>query len=163
MLFLKYLLIAACFGIFACVAGMVLYDIFLAYELDRLLKRREKQAETLLAGDVPAPDAVPPARATVATLRPRRRIRWSEAAKLSVIAAIVGLLGTSILVLPDGQAGVRISQLSVRPPWGALRPDAPDRAVGGPACSCSTCATAADGIPGRFGLERPAGNRTARE
>jgi hypothetical protein len=40
---LRYLLIASCFGLFACVAGMVLYDIYLAYELDRLLFRTEKQ------------------------------------------------------------------------------------------------------------------------
>jgi regulator of protease activity HflC (stomatin/prohibitin superfamily) len=116
MLFLKYLLIVACFGLFAFVAGMVLYDIFLAYELGRLLKRREKPAETLVGTDVPAPSTPVSATIAVATLRPRRRIRWSEAAKLSAIAAIVGLLGTSILVVPDGQAGVRISQLSgVRP------------------------------------------------
>ena len=117
MLFLKYLLIAGCFGLLAFVAGMVLYDIFLAYELDRLLKRKEKPAESLLGNDVPAPGpaATAPASAVV-RLRPRRRIRWSEATRLSVIAALVGLLGTSILVVPDGQAGVRISQLSgVRP------------------------------------------------
>jgi hypothetical protein len=59
MLFLKYLLIVACCGIFAGVAGMVLYDIFLAYELDRLLKRREKQTETLGKIDVPAPQRFP--------------------------------------------------------------------------------------------------------
>jgi hypothetical protein len=45
MLLLRYLLIASCFGLFACVAGMVLYDIYLAYELDRLLLRRENQPE----------------------------------------------------------------------------------------------------------------------
>ncbi|MDR3722033.1 MAG: SPFH domain-containing protein [Candidatus Acidoferrales bacterium] len=110
MLFLKYLLIAGCFGLFATVAGMVLYDIYLAYELDRLLRRHNQPAESLQLGEVPAPP--PP----VVSLRPRRRIRWSAAAKLSMIAAVSGLLGLSILVVPDGQAGVRISQLSgVRP------------------------------------------------
>ena len=115
MLFLKYLLIAGCFGILACAAGMVLYDIFLAYELDRLLRRREKPPETLPGGETPAgPPAVAPVR--VASLRPRRRVRWGEAARLSMIAVGVGLLGESIFVVPDGEAGVRISQLSgVRP------------------------------------------------
>jgi hypothetical protein len=49
--------IAACFGLFACVAGIVLYDIFLAHELDRLLKRREKAADPMLESDTPMPIA----------------------------------------------------------------------------------------------------------
>lgn len=116
MLFLKYMLIAGCFGLFACVAGMVLYDIYLAYELDRLLRRRQNQpTDPSLLGAVPAP--TPP----VVSLRKRREIRWSAAAKLAIIAAISGLLGVSILVIPDGYAGIRISQLSgVRP--GTLYP-----------------------------------------
>src|ERR1700691_910514 len=111
MLFLRFMLIATCFGLFACVAGMVLYDIYLAYELDRLLLRRQKQpVDVALPGEIPVP--TPP----VASLRIRRQIRWGAAAKLAVIAAISGLLGVSILVIPDGYAGVRISQLSgVRP------------------------------------------------
>jgi hypothetical protein len=40
---LRYLLIVSCFGLFACVAGMVLYDIYLARELERLLFRGEKR------------------------------------------------------------------------------------------------------------------------
>jgi regulator of protease activity HflC (stomatin/prohibitin superfamily) len=107
MLFLKFMLIATCFGLLACVAGMVLYDIYLAYELDRILSRRQKQpADASLTGEVPAP--TPP----VVSMRPRRRIRWSAAAKLVVIAVISGLLGVSILVIPDGEAGLRISQIS---------------------------------------------------
>src|ERR1019366_9604680 len=110
MLFLKYLLIVGCFGLFATVAGMVLYDIYLAYELDRLLRRHKQPAESSQLGEVAAPP--PP----VVSLRPRRRIRWSAAAKLAIIGTISGLLGVSVLVVPDGQAGVRISQLSsVRP------------------------------------------------
>jgi regulator of protease activity HflC (stomatin/prohibitin superfamily) len=120
MLFLKYLLIVGCFGIFATVAGLVIYDIFLAYELDRLLKRRQKPPETPPGQSPGSEEATPvptmPALSIRAALRPKRRIRWSEAARLTVIGAIAGLLGASILVVPDGQAGVRISQLSgVRP------------------------------------------------
>jgi regulator of protease activity HflC (stomatin/prohibitin superfamily) len=112
MLFLKFLLIAVCFGLFATVAGILLYDIYLAYELDRLLRRREKPPEASLTGEAAHPVPTPP----IVTLRPRRRVRWEVAAKLSIIAVISGLLGASILVVPDGQAGIRISQLSgVRP------------------------------------------------
>lgn len=57
MLILKYMFIAACFGLFACVGGIMLYDIFLAHELDRLLKRREKAAETMLESDASMPIA----------------------------------------------------------------------------------------------------------
>ena len=70
MLFLRFMLIATCFGLFACVAGMVLYDIYLADELDRLLLRRQKQpVDVALPGEIPAP--TPP----VASLRIRRQIR----------------------------------------------------------------------------------------
>ena len=53
MLFLRFMLIATCFGLFACVAGMVLYDIYLADELDRLLLRRQKQpVDVALPGEI---------------------------------------------------------------------------------------------------------------
>jgi len=45
MLLLRYPLIVSCFGLFAAVAGMVIYDIYLACELDRLLLRRANQPE----------------------------------------------------------------------------------------------------------------------
>jgi len=111
MLFLKFMLIAGCFGLFASVAGVVLYDIYLAYELDRFLRRRQNQpTDTSLLGAVAA--TTPP----VVPLRRRREIRWNAAAKLGITAAISGLLGVSILVIPDGYAGIRISQLfGVRP------------------------------------------------
>jgi hypothetical protein len=60
MLSLRYLLGAGCFALFACVAALILYDIFLAYELGRLLNRRTPEPATGLADDaevaeVPAP------------------------------------------------------------------------------------------------------------
>jgi regulator of protease activity HflC (stomatin/prohibitin superfamily) len=111
MLFLKYMLIASCFGLFACVAGMLLYDVYLAYKLDRLLNRRDQQpADAMLPGGIASPTE------PAASPRKRRQIRWSGAAKLAFVAAVSGLLGVSVLVIPDGEAGVRISQLSgVRP------------------------------------------------
>jgi hypothetical protein len=45
MLYLKYLLSAACFALFASVAGVIGYDIYMALELDRLLHRHDGPAE----------------------------------------------------------------------------------------------------------------------
>lgn len=45
MPYLKYLLSAACFALFASVAGVILYDIYMAFELDRILQRRDGSAE----------------------------------------------------------------------------------------------------------------------
>lgn len=104
MLFLRFLLLAGCFAFLAGAASAVLYDIYLAYELDRLLRRGEGPAEGAQRGETPG--AAGPAR------RVRRTIRWNTAAKLTVIAALAGLAGSSIVVVPDGQAAVRISQIS---------------------------------------------------
>ena len=42
----------------------------------------------------------------------RRGIRWRTAAKLVTVAAVTALAGASIIVIPEGHAAVRISQLS---------------------------------------------------
>lgn len=109
MIALKTFFLVICIICFACAAGAVLYDIYLAFELSRLLRRGEKSEET------PTPDTT--TRGPGLTLpRPRRTIRWDMAAKLVAIGAIAGLVGESILVVPDGQAAIRISQISgVRP------------------------------------------------
>ncbi len=108
MLFLRFVLLLSCFGLLAGAAGTVIYDIFLAFELNRILRRGERSS-----------DATPPGETQVRPTgfpRARRVIRWNAAAKLVPIAAVLGLLGSSILVVPDGQAAVRISQISgVRP------------------------------------------------
>jgi regulator of protease activity HflC (stomatin/prohibitin superfamily) len=109
MLFLRFLLLAGCFAFLAGAAGAVLYDIYLAYELDRLLRRGERAAES-------APPSVTPTAAAPPRPRVRRTIRWNAAAKLAAIGALAGLAGSSIVVVPDGQAAVRVSQISgVRP------------------------------------------------
>jgi len=108
MLFLKYLLLIACFGLFVSAAGAILYDIYLAFELNRILSRRKNPSDSGPSGDAPPPGVVLP--------RPRRAIRWNTAAKLLAIAALAGLLRESIVVVPDGQAAIRISEISgVRP------------------------------------------------
>ncbi len=104
MLFIKFLLLFAAFGFLACAAGMVLYDVYLAFELSRILRRGERPAE-------PAPPVETSARVS-AWPRPRRVIRWDIAAKFLAIAALTGFAGSSIVVVPDGEAGVRVSQIS---------------------------------------------------
>ncbi|MFZ0879570.1 MAG: SPFH domain-containing protein [Candidatus Acidiferrales bacterium] len=101
MLFLKYLLLVGGFGLLATAAGFVIYDIYLAFELDRLLHRGQ---------------AASPENPTVARPAATRKIRLTPALKLAGAGALAILLGLSILVVPDGEAGVRISQISgVRP------------------------------------------------
>src|ERR1700722_12605402 len=125
MLFLKYVLLAGCFGLIAAAVGAVAYDIYLAFELDRILRRSTPGAASTesSAAETPTPVTVPviaPIPVIVAT-RTRRVIRWDLASKLAGVAALLGLAGSSILVVPDGVAAVRISQLSgVRP--GTLYP-----------------------------------------
>jgi len=109
MIALKILLLVICFGCFACAAGAVLYDIYLAFELSRLFRREEKP------GEPPTPDTTTRGPGLILP-RPRRAIRWDTAAKLVALGAIAGVAGESILVVPDGQAAIRISQISgVRP------------------------------------------------
>ena len=110
MIFLKWMLLISCFALFAASAGAVLYDIYLAYELDRLLRRRQAP-QAGATGQASA--AFPPA---VTGARRRHAIRWDLAAKMAMVAAVMGLAGASVLVVPDGMAAVRISQLDgVRP------------------------------------------------
>jgi regulator of protease activity HflC (stomatin/prohibitin superfamily) len=102
MLFLRFLLLFASFGFLACAAGLVLYDIYLAFELDRILRRSPNAAAPPEAGQLTPAPALP---------RPRRKIRINAAAKMVAAAALLVYAGKSILVIPDGQAGIRISQI----------------------------------------------------
>src|SRR6266852_1554985 len=98
MLMLKYLLLAAGIGLFAGVAAIIAYDIYLAMQLRRLLAKGAEPVQSL-----------------------PRPIRWKLAGKLAGLACLPLLLGLSIVVVADGSAGVRVSQLSgVRP--GTLYP-----------------------------------------
>ena len=108
MIVIKFMLMLVCFGLFACAASAVLYDIYLALELGRILHRPEKR-------EASAPDSAPPTtpeRPGVILPRPRRPIRWHIATKLVLVGAVAGLLGKSIVVVTDGQAAIRISQIS---------------------------------------------------
>jgi regulator of protease activity HflC (stomatin/prohibitin superfamily) len=126
MLFLKALLVVLAFGFLACAAGLVLYDIYLAFELDRLLRKSEPpaaaaepaEAGTAGAGTGTASLAALPRAAQQP--RARRTIRWNgrwnTAVKFVLIGVVLALAGFSVVVVPDGEAAVRVSQLyGVRP------------------------------------------------
>ena len=125
MLVLKYLLILAGVGLFGSAAALVVYDIFISSQLRRLLRRNATAGDLSSVGEERAEKA-------------RRQIFWTTSntlcgpirwrlARQFVISAVVPLLlALSIVVIPDGSAGVRISQI-----WGA-RPGTlyPGRAPG---------------------------------
>jgi regulator of protease activity HflC (stomatin/prohibitin superfamily) len=88
MLFLKYLFLAAGAGLFAAAATIVLYDLYRGVEQWRRRDPAEREP-----GELP-------------------QIRWQTAGKLAGIACVPLLLGISIVVVPSGSAGVRVSQIS---------------------------------------------------
>src|SRR2546426_5903580 len=91
MLLLKYLLLAAGIGLFAGAAAIIAYDVYVAAQLRRLV-----------GGGEAAEPGAEPAR-PVGLIRP---VRWSVAGKLAGLAWLPLLLGLSIVVVPDGTAGV---------------------------------------------------------
>jgi len=105
MVLLKFLLLAGCVALFFCAAALILYDIYLAYELGKLFQRGA-QAETI-------PPHTPAASATRGTPpSPGRGVRWPIAGKLFAVGVFAGLIGASVVVVPGGWAGVRVSQIS---------------------------------------------------
>jgi regulator of protease activity HflC (stomatin/prohibitin superfamily) len=105
MLVLKYLLMMVGTGLFGSAAALVIYDIYLSAELRRLLGRRAVGE----AGSVGADGGV-----AGLGYGPSRPVRWGLARQLVVWAVAPLLIALSIVVIPDGSAGVRISQI-----WGA--------------------------------------------
>jgi len=103
MLFLRFVLLLAALGFLVTAAGTVAYDIYLSFELNRLLQRRRPKETTEAPGAAEQGEG---------SGQPRRPIRWGFAAKLIVLAAVLAFLRASIVVVPDGTAGVRISQIS---------------------------------------------------
>jgi regulator of protease activity HflC (stomatin/prohibitin superfamily) len=129
MLFLRFFLFVLSSVFVVAAVLLVAYDIFLIFQVGRWLKPKEPPADKV--GDEPGGDtsASPtPVTSTIAASstggipaqlrieRSRRTIRWAAVAKLVVAAALCSLAAKSILVVPDGSAAVRISQISgVRP------------------------------------------------
>jgi regulator of protease activity HflC (stomatin/prohibitin superfamily) len=113
MLFLRTLLLIVGIGFLVCAAGVLIYDVYLAFELGRPLRRGERAKDTAeAASEQPAAPRFG---------QSRRQVRWTVAGKLVAAAALSAFVGQSIVVVPDGQAAVRVSQISgVRP--GTLYP-----------------------------------------
>jgi regulator of protease activity HflC (stomatin/prohibitin superfamily) len=108
MLTLKYLMVILSLGFFATALGIVAYDIYAALQLNWLLAQKRQEE-----GPTAAPELVP--------RRPFGPIRWRQAYPWALAAVVPMLLASSIVVIPDGSAGIRVSQLSgVRP--GTLYP-----------------------------------------
>lgn len=107
MLALKYMLMILGVGLFGSAGALVAYDIFLATQLRRLLHRS--------AGGEAATEVGPLAS------RPFRPVRARLALQLAAAGALAILITETIVVIPDGAAGVRISQISGARP-GTLYP-----------------------------------------
>jgi regulator of protease activity HflC (stomatin/prohibitin superfamily) len=107
MLALKYLLMILGVGLFGSAGALVAYDVFLATPLRRLLGGR--------GGGDAAPEVGPLAG------RPFRPVRARLALQLAAAGALAILITETIVVIPDGAAGVRISQISGARP-GTLYP-----------------------------------------
>jgi len=103
MLALKYLLMILGIALFGSSGALVAYDIFLSSQLRRLLARRRRDETT---GEfLPEKEDAP---------RPLRPVRWGLAQRLAFAGVLPLLVAYSIAVVPDGFAGVRVSQI-----WGA--------------------------------------------
>jgi regulator of protease activity HflC (stomatin/prohibitin superfamily) len=105
MLALKYLLMIVGTLLFGSASGLMVYDIFLSTQLRRLLRRDSQDAASSLE----------------LTPRPFRPVRWRLALQLIAASLVAVLAAQSIALIPDGAAGVRVSQIwGVRP--GTLYP-----------------------------------------
>jgi regulator of protease activity HflC (stomatin/prohibitin superfamily) len=104
MLALKYLLMILGVGLFGSAGSLVVYDIFISEQLRRLLARNKtSEAGTgTLTGT------------GITVQRPFGPVRWRLAQRLAIAGVLPVLLALGIVVIPDGSAGVRVSQI-----WGA--------------------------------------------
>src|SRR5437868_2803585 len=109
MIALKYLLMILGIGLFGSAGALVIYDVYISSQLRRLLRRSSEAA----AGGIGATPLLPES--------PFGPVRWQRALQLAALAVVPLLISKSIAVVPDGTAGVRVSQFSgVRP--GTLYP-----------------------------------------
>src|SRR5216684_1787442 len=116
MLALKYLLVILGIRLFGNSGALVAYDIYLSSQLRRLLRRRRVEPSGDAAGELagaPLRDAAPDDSNAEFAL-PLRPIRWGLAQRLAAAGVLPFLLAYTIAVVPDGFAGVRVSQI-----WGA--------------------------------------------
>ena len=103
MLILKYLLVILGLSLFGSSGALVAYDVYLSSQLRRLLGRRREAVEGEAVTSIPEE---PP--------RPLRPVRWGLAQRLGLAGILPLLIAFTIAIVPDGFAGVRVSQI-----WGA--------------------------------------------
>ena len=109
MIVLKWLLGLVSIGLFGSAGALVVYDVYVSSQLRRLLKRSNETGE---GG---------PSTANFLSTRPFAAVRWQRALLLAGLAVVPLLISQSLVVVPDGTAGVRVSQFwGVRP--GTLYP-----------------------------------------
>ena len=101
MVALKLLLMILGIGLFGSAGALVVYDVVVAAQLRRLLRRSAETSEGALS-------------ATALVPRPFGPVRWQRALLLAGLAVLPLLISQSVDVVPDGTAGVRVSQI-----WGA--------------------------------------------
>ncbi len=99
---LKYLLMILGAGLFGSAGALVAYDIFLSEQLRRLLTRGKTGESGAEVGAL--------------ARRPFRPVRWRPALQLTAAGVLALLITESFAVIPDGAAGVRVSEI-----WGARR------------------------------------------
>jgi regulator of protease activity HflC (stomatin/prohibitin superfamily) len=103
MLALKFLLMLTGIALFGSAAAIVAYDVYVAARLRSLLQPSGAQGGA---------EGITPAQPR----RPFEPVRWDLARNLTLAAILPILLALSIAVVPDGSAGIRVSQLfGVRP------------------------------------------------
>src|SRR5579884_2635894 len=108
MVALKWLLAILGLGLFGSAGALVVYDIYIASQLRRLLSRGISEEGGAVTETEPA-------------RRPLGPVRWRLALQWAAGGALALLLGQAVVVVPDGSAGVRVSQIwGVRP--GTLSP-----------------------------------------
>ena len=108
MLVLKYVLILLGVGLLGSAGALVVYDVYLAAQLRRLLGRRPPDDSEGLPALKPAP-------------RPFGPVRWRRALQIAGLGLLPLVLSQGIVVVPDGTAGIRVSQISGARP-GTLYP-----------------------------------------
>jgi regulator of protease activity HflC (stomatin/prohibitin superfamily) len=88
MFALKVLLMMAAAGLLVYAAGVLLFDLYLALEY----RRRKTTGDSSVVEPGP--------------------VHWREAGRAVVVAVVPALLAASIVVVPSGMGGVRVSQTS---------------------------------------------------
>ncbi len=120
MIALKYLLVILGIGLFGSAGALVAYDVYVSSQLRKLLRRRREESAAGVGG-LGLTGTTSGTTAGYFSADPFGPVRWQRALLLAVLAVVPLLVSESIAVVPDGEAGVRVSQFwGVRP--GTLYP-----------------------------------------